>query len=1677
MMDALKLWHALAKRTVPQLCAPHASPPNDTSGDSAGDKTADDQTADDQTADAELAQAVLCVCDLPMSRRAVFCAFAPMLYEHGSAPLQDAALRLVHGSSTPTALRMACHALNSDDRARRMLGLDVLRVASQTAPLRWSHALFHPRVDVRREAIDTLPNPQAAAMLPWLRTDPDHGDHAAVTGAPVRATLAIALWARGSLSDAAAADAVAGASPAEVFAIFRGAPQRNTAEQDRALGVSDTDDDDDVGHDVADHWCALWQALPHARAALTQTLIAALVDHRAASDREAVKRRIAAALKLHVDRTVVAGGDSETDELAAIAITCVPLLLGAQRWDIATQRRAVRRLHPLRVLLSKPTPTMDTVLASGLGQLEDGTVDITVALNLAVWCGKDPATSLTAVGDPPAVFALIAATPQCWPALARWGDSTLTPFITDFIAAHPEAGLQVVTLGMGRWACKHDEPLEVLKRFLTPARAATVLGTLSIPPDCSHLAIAAARVLGPRLGPEHVFDVVNALRGRLDIEVDVPAVLVRVLLAHPTAIAAALVRSASRPDAQWLLDSLVHDVAAWAEAPAHREALAQALRRRGPDGRGSRPPLWTQAQWPAIVAKLDACQSDRETTTEPLDTVARAAWLVKSGRVLADIIVQARAEPDSVRAAAWLGAVATALTEAAPPDADAAETIGTPAVALQAWITATPTDVSKDARGSTPAAPGLDLVLGLLEQPPQLAEPAAAIVAALLAKPTMAPVVVEHRDLIASIAPDICVEARRHLHQWPQLDEVPIRDCQARPWLSGKTPVVPPSDDSLAGLVQRCYSDMQATVLAAVSALIGRGAPGQDLLLGLLTATPLPLGAEIIARSVARFTDNDVLARAEALTQDEATPVWIRFRVGLGLAPADVAHWLPRLLIWACGPLQPSPDGPTSWFSPNDWDGLVALARLDRPAKPGHWLRRIVDATRRRFGGDAEGTLRLARSLIASPHPHAHRSATPHLLVAESTPEIDQARRAALSSAWWLPDHTVAQLLDAVDEPALTVPLQLMRRLNGAAPESLGAAVPESSQALAAQVMLDAVLVTAVGTLQACATAFESLHASVDLDSAWRALVAAAPSGSVRDAAIVHIEKRRSDDEKISLIARAFAWGIREGRDLTGSFYDVRMTKKREALGYTIAGQSTLYVSPGPILQGNPDGRAIVEGLVLHELGHHIHHYSPRALQVWARARASGLGSLLNLVADEHLERNLRAVEAGYGDRLKRLARYAFQELTREVSVTRALNAFGPEAFAALSARPLDVAEADDAIAMRGGQVLSELDRTGHPLARFVRALRMGLGNRHGDPVLEQALALFKGGFRQLDMDGLFRVTKQLARLYGSSAQDDDRDETGAGSPSLLDIFGGHETLPQDNAAEAAGLHDTDVQRELVRIFEPPKPPPSAPARGSKAPVINVGSTATFRRITAVTKMTPDRAAHREIARQLRRHAERLRRDFERLGLNHEKARGRLSGRAFDRTKTLAVVTRQDPRMLVARKLVIDSDLFLGVAIDCSGSMEGKELDKARRFGVLLAEAARGMSNVDAHFIGFTDRTLYDAGTAKRCAVSQLRSSGGNNDAAALAHLAGLARGSRRRARLLIMISDGLPTECSTTALRTFVLELSRRHKMQCAQIAVTRIAEPCFEHYIEVLDDDIDTSVRRFGQIVLGLATKTIKR
>ena len=561
------------------------------------------------------------------------------------------------------------------------------------------------------------------------------------------------------------------------------------------------------------------------------------------------------------------------------------------------------------------------------------------------------------------------------------------------------------------------------------------------------------------------------------------------------------------------------------------------------------------------------------------------------------------------------------------------------------------------------------------------------------------------------------------------------------------------------------------------------------------------------------------------------------------------------------------------------------------------------------------------------------------------------------------------------------------------------------------------------------------------------------------------LKQQLGRNPRLDHLADTFAWGIRKGRELTGTVFRIDMPGD-ESLGYTRLNENRVWITPLLIMRMVPNSVEATKGLIVHEYGHHLYHKEDGGIQVWDRAANEGLGELLNLVADEHLERRLRSESKEYGDYLKMLGAYAFQRADKTVSIQTLLETLGNNAAGILFQSRLRVARRHGCVTIDNGQVLTEMERSGMSFARFFRALRLGLGNRYNDPKVAEGLALFKGKFRQLDMENLYEITRKLHKIFGNETQ-------------ALVLMGEMHDANCDSSEiiiRTGGLTGDELQSEINRVMRGEDPSHEKISGGSGVRLLNDGVEEAFSKITTVQPMDYDPVEAKRYIAGISRPARKLREYFEKLGLNYVSSDPRVAGHSLDRSRLRALVTRGEPRILRSRELRFTTDLFLGVVIDCSGSMSyGDHMEEAKHFGMLLAEATKGLRGIDARFFGFTDSVIYDAGSANRCAVHGLEFGGGNNDAAALWHAATIARESRRRAKVLVMISDGLPTECSTTALRSLVTQLTKRHGMCCAQVAVQPLEEICFPHYVEILGMDETQRVIKFGRIVAGLVNRAL--
>lgn len=834
----------------------------------------------------------------------------------------------------------------------------------------------------------------------------------------------------------------------------------------------------------------------------------------------------------------------------------------------------------------------------------------------------------------------------------------------------------------------------------------------------------------------------------------------------------------------------------------------------------------------------------------------------------------------------------------------------------------------------------------------------------------------------------------------------------------------------LHALAQYCLHRDRRTVTAAVQRLLELSDDGARALAQLFANGSVPLHADVIARTISVWSE-ELRSIAIPWCSDRRFPAPVRFLIAMELHDAGVAEMHGPILAAANEPSN------ESWLNRED---VVRIMNLPLTL------------------------FEIACDLIQSPHVHAYRWAIEELKRADC--RNDEARNRLVQA--------YRSFLDLGTERMRESRLEVARRLSELDDDFGNFLLLQEQPKAESFVKMNGTHDFFLGAIESTLLAGDSvvnetllpnllvsLREKGEWEESGKAILEACTNASVRQATSEFFNDTQSQAKCTKAVADAFAWGIPVARKLTGKLFRIRMISG-EDLGYTRLTENQIYINPLPILNASKNGREVVEGLILHELGHHMYHAGPENEKIWKQAQKEGLQSLLNLVSDEHLERRLRVVDGEYGDKLKRLGSYAFQHSHKEIDVDYLLATLGGKSLEVLSRHRIKVARNRNQVAIGAGDVLLKSEQAGLSFSRFFRALRMGLGNRFNDPKIAEALRLFQGNFRAKSMAELLEITRELKRIFGAET-------------CLLDRFDFDHILGDCEGRvliDGCGISDQIVQEEIKRIHGRPEPNKG----GGGVRVINIAENIEFDKIEHIERIFGDRGSYRKIASEVQREARSFRRFLQELGLVSVMHTRRTRGNRLDRSMLKKLVLQGDPRVLKIREPQLETDLFIGILIDCSGSMAYQEhIEKAKVFAALMAEAARGMASVEVKVLGFTDSTIYDCGNANQPGISGLAAGGGNNDAAALWHAAQLAIQSKRKAKLLVMISDGLPTECSTEALKQLVDKLTLRWGICCAQVAVQPLEVVCFPNYVVLDASNTAKATREFGRVIARLIRKAI--
>lgn len=1627
-----------------------------------------------------------------LARRAAHLGLIAPLAQAPEPALRAAALSALSGVRGVAGVRALVAALADPDEGVWRAALASLRETAREAPGRYVHALFHSRVEVRRAALADVPR-AAIDLAGYLRADPACADLAAELPWPdAPLPLAFDLHRAGTLPSADLLKVVMRIAPSDLRAFLSAERGRDAdavaayfvaAAASPVLPVA-------PGHDVLDQLARAFAEAPEEARAIDTVVTQLRVDWKGP-----LARRAAVALL-----TRMATSPAHTVIEACVTLDPMSIALPGFPTDRSGEVASGLMRHGWGI---KPTGKQIASLIA----LPWIRTDLAAAAALAGLYSSRRLAGLTKVLGESAILVSLADSDHGWaeilvhkqekpPLELRW--------LQQIERTHPERHAALAGIALRELSGQRLEAfVDQLRRHVRP-RAFLSLAR-SVEAGDPRLS-SAARVLAPRLERAQAGEILNALLAASagDHGLQVALVFCRALDDRQLASAARLVGDDEAARLVTVLDGLD-------ALPRDREiALAAVLKERTRAEvrdwaeRVTRVTIATPSvPLPAVRARRALDDAQREAIIAAADIDLEKAL---NPALLAPVtgLVSALAVRTSVASVAAcaaligcadpLGEVALQLDRFGELTPRFHDELDNAAIAL--WRTAIDLPPLAHARlwrweahlealgrwieaagGVLAALQAVDSLAGVFA-PASLWRGIAEVVqfaryrdrerfvrigteelARFAAERVPVPVIGAHaarivvalveggavglsvvRDVLLDRTPDADAEAREQLARLVRLDGMPEppRAAAGIPTVELINAIKACRD--LDVLTEWCRDARAAVVQEAVLALLLVGDLGQRRLAALLERlselpAPMPLLASIVL-----WDSEEALEVARRIARTADLPSGWQFHLCLGLGDG------PGAIAAARAPSD------VQWFRRADWDALV------RVAPP-------VDC---------------AIALTDSPQHHAYARALDQLDTISHAPEprLPDALRRFLEiddmRPLWLRQKVARRL--ALDHGDMTgLPLLVEELIDEKATDKALSYLTMEAGTVVARALVDAAL---IGGHTACGEkrmwdVIERLERNglVDPEALPPLYVRILEEGQTalarRNAAMLVVGEGLTHD-RLGRIAEVFAWGVKRGIELTGRLMRVHMTSKETDLGHTFLDKARIFVSPLPMLRAEPHGRDIVEGLILHELGHHAYHRGEEAQALWKQAHAEGIGHLLNLVADEHLERNLRAVDRAYGDRLKRLDAYAFQHAPQELKIKLLLESLRGATAKTLIEIELGVAFDEACVRLRRGAVLVALERSGHPLARFARALRMGLGNRFEDPLVGAALGLCGKELKKLDMRGLYELTKKIAAMFG-------------GAIAVARVFGGPEGLglgeeERELDVHGSGIDDEILQREVERILDPRRSGGKRTTGPRDRLQINVNPDEAFDPITTVQRVQGDAAEHRRLATEVNRHAIRLRAHLDDLGLRWEPQKARISGRALDRSRLNALVTRGDPKILVARAPVRRTDLFLGTVIDCSGSMAaGDNIARARKFGVLIAEAVRPLPGVEARFFGFTDSVIYDAGDAKSCDVTALEADGGNNDAAALHHVANLAAASNKRARVLVMISDGLPTECSVAALRGLVTTLTRRKGIVCAQVAVRRLEEECFPNYVVLDDAEIDVAVARFGRMIGDLTRKAL--
>lgn len=272
------------------------------------------------------------------------------------------------------------------------------------------------------------------------------------------------------------------------------------------------------------------------------------------------------------------------------------------------------------------------------------------------------------------------------------------------------------------------------------------------------------------------------------------------------------------------------------------------------------------------------------------------------------------------------------------------------------------------------------------------------------------------------------------------------------------------------------------------------------------------------------------------------------------------------------------------------------------------------------------------------------------------------------------------------------------------------------------------------------------------------------------------------------------------------------------------------------------------------------------------------------------------------------------------------------------------------------------------------------------------------------------------------------------------------------------------LKAEQTGVFEENK---MTPEGGKSSDFKNTNPTKLFPACEKTIRLKTDALKMRKLQLLSKRYVQWLRPGFSRIDQVKQMQLKQSAGKSMMNSAVKNFIIYGEPqifRNFKAEDKEEYSDVHISILLDTSASMQTDDrMLHAKTLVSLFAECFTECPGISTDFYAY-NQNLYLCGDHENYSIAQLEPSGKTNEAAALHHIQKDLEAIARPIKILIVVTDGLPTACSVEAVKWQVAEMEHQGHIQCIACIFSKEEHPAYRSTI-----DFSAGLKRASVMNLG--------